>query len=106
MPAVPHRHFGSVRKLPSGRWQARYEHDGTYRAAPATFKTKADAQAWLSATETDLRRGSWVDPRAGHVTFARYASSWLEHRADLRASTRAKYRRLLDQHLLPEFGQS
>jgi len=106
MPAVPHRHFGSVRKLPSGRWQARYEHDGTYRSAPTTFKTKADAQAWLSEAETDLRRGSWVDPKAGHVTFARYAESWLEHRPDLRASTRAKYRRLLDQHLLPAFGHA
>ena len=106
MPATPHRHFGSVRRLPSGRWQARYEHDDTYRTAPATFKTKADAQAWLSATETDLRRGAWIDPKAGHVTFARYAGSWLEHRPDLRPSTRAKYRRLLDQHLLPAFGQT
>lgn len=106
MPATPHRHFGSVRKLPSGRWQARYEHDGSYRAAPVTFKTKADAQAWLSATETDLRRGAWIDPKAGYVTFARYANSWIEQRPDLRPSTRAKYRHLLDQHLLPAFGQT
>ena len=27
-----------------------------------TFRTKADAIAWLDATRTDIRRGDWIDP--------------------------------------------
>lgn len=37
--------FGRVRKLPSGRWQARYHGpDGVDRPAPATFATLTDAR--------------------------------------------------------------
>ena len=52
------RHFGSVRKLPSGRYQARYWHAGAECVAPSTFVTKADALAWLAAAETDIHRGA------------------------------------------------
>ena len=42
------RHFGTVRKLPSGRWQARYyDHAGRRHTAPRTFPAKADAFAYL-----------------------------------------------------------
>jgi hypothetical protein len=41
------RHFGSVRKLPSGRYQASYWHEGERHAASHTFTAKAAAQAWL-----------------------------------------------------------
>ncbi|MGW0103211.1 site-specific integrase, partial [Nocardia sp. NPDC003354] len=35
------REFGTVRKLPSGRWQARYlGPDGQRHKAPETFATK------------------------------------------------------------------
>ena len=39
------RRFGSVRRLPSGRWQARYwDAAGNRTGAPTTFATKSDAQ--------------------------------------------------------------
>ena len=45
------RRFGSVRQLPSGRWQARYSTDGELlRTAPNTFRTKTDALLWLTQT--------------------------------------------------------
>jgi hypothetical protein len=64
------------RKLPSGRYQARYKHEGQVHIAPETFRTRADASAWLSAQETDIHRGEWVDPAAGQVTFCDYAEAW------------------------------
>ena len=68
MPA--RRRFGSVRRLPSGRWQARYwDAAGNRAGAPVTFPTKGDAQRWLSAAETDMSRGEWHDPRLGDVPF-------------------------------------
>ena len=43
------RPFGSMRALPSGRYQVRYlGPDGVRRAAPRTFATKADARRWLA----------------------------------------------------------
>lgn len=40
------RMFGALRRLPSGRWQARYRClDGRMVPAPQTFATKADAAA-------------------------------------------------------------
>ncbi len=62
------RHFGSVRRLPSGRYQASYRHEGLRQIAGQTFVTKEDAFAHLSSIETDLRRGTWLDPSAGKVT--------------------------------------
>ena len=46
------RTFGSTRKLPSGRYQASYWHDGEQFTGPKTFDTKADANTFLSETES------------------------------------------------------
>lgn len=58
------RTFGNVRKLPSGRFQARYlDPSGHRHRAPLTFPTIFDANRWLSVVEAEIARGSWVDPR-------------------------------------------
>ena len=57
------RHFGAIRTLPSGRWQARYRGpDGVMRPAPGTFERKGDASRWLAGIETDIAKGEWRDP--------------------------------------------
>jgi len=101
------RRFGSVRKLPSGRWQARYyDSAGDRFNAPATFATKGDAQRWLSAAETDLARGQWHDPRLAETPFADWARRWLELKSPaLAPSTDSLYRYLVRKHLLPRFGE-
>lgn len=59
------RRFGRVRKLPSGRYQARYPGpDGLDRPAPDTFATKTDADVWLTMKEAEIRGGDWLDPEA------------------------------------------
>jgi integrase len=105
MSTARRRHFGSVRKLPSGRFQARYWHVGTEHAAPSTFSTKADALAWLSAAETDIHRGAWTAPKAGKETLAEFGRRWLSSRSDLRPVTRSKYEHMLERHVLPVLGQ-
>ncbi len=53
-----HRRFGNVRKLASGRFQARYlGPDGLMRTAPETFGSKRDAEQWLTLTESEILRG-------------------------------------------------
>jgi integrase len=100
------RHFGSVRKLPSGRYQASYYHLGQRRTASSTLGTKADALAWLASVETDIFRGQWVDPGAGKVTFGHYADTWLAQRYELRPRTIELYHSILSKHLRPAFGQA
>ena len=52
------RSFGSVRQLPSGRWQARYRDlAGKPHTASQTFATRPEAARFLAQVETDLARG-------------------------------------------------
>ena len=94
--------FGSDRKLPSGRFQARYTAPGgAVRTAPMTFETKGDAETWLSTVRADLVRGAWL-PADADTTFGTYAKTWLAHRT-LKPRTREHYQRLLDRSILPTF---
>src|SRR5688500_18001150 len=74
--------FGNTRKLPSGRWQARYTGpDGRTHRAHTTFDTKGDAEVWLSTVRTDIVRETWR-PNSGPakvraLTFGDYAEAWL-----------------------------
>jgi hypothetical protein len=56
------RHFGSIRKRASGRYQARYTgpDNKTYNA-PETFERKTDAARWLSLREAEITRGDWIN---------------------------------------------
>lgn len=114
--------FGNLRKLPSGRWQARYTGpDLVTYSGPSTFTTKGDAQAWLSVERALISQQRWTSPlvRAAEAakeverrrasTFAVYSEQWLEGRVTmrgkaLRPSTVAGYRNALDVHILPAFG--
>lgn len=98
------RQFGRIRKLPSGRYQARYPSpDGQLRPAPHTFRTKTEAGDWLADKQSEMRRGDWHDPDAGKVPFGPYAAAWIEER-ELANTTRQLYRSLLRHHLEPTFG--
>ncbi|MFE2088721.1 tyrosine-type recombinase/integrase [Streptomyces sp. NPDC059460] len=97
------RTFGAVRKLPSGRFQARYPGpDGVMRPAPETFATVRDADDWLAEKQTEIRRGDWQDPDAGAVDFREYTLLWVKERR-LSQTTEELYRRLLRLHILPTF---
>jgi integrase len=97
--------FGSVRKLPSGRFQARYDGpNGRTHNAPITFTSKTDADAWLATMRADIVRDAWLPaPKGKSLTFAEYATGWLDNRT-LRPRTISHYRLILDSHLLPIFG--
>lgn len=101
--------FGSIRRLPSGRWQARHrDTDGEVRSAPHTFETCADASAYLAQLRTDIRRGERADPMAGRISLRVYAEAWLDQRrvrgAPLAPRTKILYSGLLANHILPVLG--
>ena len=100
---VARRHFGTVRRRPSGRWQAIYEHRGKAISA-GVFPSKADALSRLSVIEVELRRGTWTDPRAGRITLTDYAEQWLDRRPGLAIRTRELYEYLLSKYIGPSLG--
>ncbi len=97
--------MGSIRRSPRNpsRWEARYR-DRAGRQRTKTFDARADAKAWLAATETDLRRGSWIDPRLAAVRFEVVAERWLTSSDRKRPLTVARDRSVVTNHLLPVLG--
>lgn len=99
------RSFGTVRQLPSRRWQVRYTNpDGLLRPAPRTFARKKDAEAWLAKAHADIVRDDWIDPDAGRIPFPEYAEDWIAQHAGLGPRTRERYEELLRLHLAPTLG--
>lgn len=96
------RAFGSVRKLTSGRHQARYiGPDGISYKGPRTYESKDDATGWLRDEEKMIERGDWISPEhrkaqaeASGITVRHHMASWLDdkEREGLKASTMTKYR--------------
>src|SRR5438128_2517912 len=86
------RTSGSIRRLPSGRYQARARAaDGPLQPAPVTFETKAEADRWLASVVTDKAQGRWVDPRAGKVAVRDFAAEWMLGKAALAPKTHELY---------------
>jgi len=102
MGKVGQRQFGSVRKLPSGRWQARYlTDDGRRLKSPRTFPTKTDATLWLDGARTELAAGLRSDPERGRLTLTVYAQGWLKGLAQISERTREIYTHQIEDHILP-----
>lgn len=100
--------FGNVRRLPSGRYQARYVGpDGLTHKAHTTFTTVGDAETWLATIRADIVRDEWAANTSARaqraLAFGTYAEDWLSART-LEDRTRAHYRSLLDRQLLPQLG--
>ena len=101
------RGFGYVRRLPSRRYQASYlGPDLARHAAPITYETKGDAEAWLAAERLLIGADEWTPPKFRRAiaeaikpaTFATYAAAWIKGR-DLKPRTRSHYQSLLDHQL-------
>lgn len=98
------RASGAVRKLRSGRYQARVVDPLSQKMVSlGTFKTVAEADRAVALAQADQSRGAWVDPRLGRVTLRAYVTKWLSERT-LRPRTRQLYEGLLKNHVLPVLG--
>ncbi|MGW6404414.1 tyrosine-type recombinase/integrase [Streptomyces sp. NPDC055134] len=97
------RRFGSVRKLPSGRFQARYRGpDGLMRTADKTFATQTDADRWLVKQEAKILEGDWKNPDV-KIAFGDFAEAWFKDR-DYAATTRERNAVVLNRYILPTFS--
>jgi hypothetical protein len=91
------RSFGSVERLPSGRFRARViGPDGRYVSAPTTFTSRTDASVWVDVQHADLVRGTWRAPvrPSASPTVGAYVGEWIEQHPTARDSTKELYRGL------------
>jgi integrase len=94
-----------------GYWRGRYKaKPGVYGSvkdetgAVARFRSRRAAEQAADEKEAEVRAGLLRVKPVGRWTFARYADVWYV-RQDLAASTMQNYRRRLEEHLLPVFGE-
>ncbi|MGV8972262.1 MAG: tyrosine-type recombinase/integrase [Rhodoglobus sp.] len=112
------RAFGTIRRLPSKRYQASYiGPDGRRHVGWSTCLVKADAEVWLRDEELLIDRGQWTSPArrspidiASPMTLAEYAAATLRRRATrarrpIRPTTVDLYAKLLDLAILPTLGR-
>lgn len=107
------RGFGSIRKLKSGRFQARYTApNGAIVTAPKTFAAKIHAETWLGDRRREIDLNIWAPAAATtkreKITFADYAQQWLKTRQvsgrPIKARTKAHYDGILTRELVTAFG--
>ena len=99
------REHGAIRKLTSGRYQARWwdETRGAHVPAPHTFATRADAATWLAEAQTGVVDIERLRDHGGSLAFDQFAWDWVATRP-LGPQTRILYRSQLRRHVLPTFG--
>lgn len=90
------------RKLPSGKWQVTVKHPSGKRYTK-TDPLKRVVMEWGAALEQQIRRGEFVDPKAGRITLAEWWTKWSDTRVAEKATT-AKRESLWRVHVAPAFG--
>jgi integrase len=103
---ITQRPFGNVRRLPSGRFQARWQDpsDGHTHTAPGTFPTRDDAKLWLAGQRVDRAEGTWIDERISGQAFAVVADKWKAGLAGRRDSTRARDLGYFERYIAPRWS--
>ena len=91
-----------VRRLKSGRWQATVRHPSGRRWSK-TDPLKRVVQQWASDTEASMRRGDFVDPKAGRMTLGDWWAKWSATRG-VEVATVDKNLSWWRNHIEPAFG--
>ncbi len=84
------------------RWRAHYRTpDGKQRNK--VFVRKVDAEHFVTTVQSSKLTGTFVDPSRSRVTFGEMAEKWTASKVGLKASTRAVYAAVMDDHVLPRW---
>ena len=94
--------MGHVVTTPAGSYRANWR-DPAGRQRAKMFPTRKAAHAFLAGIESELSRGTYVDPAAGRLVFERHAMAWLAARNDEK-TTAARDASIMRHHVLPLWG--
>lgn len=95
--------MASVEKTSKGTWRALWRDADGKSQSKRGFARRKDASDWGTRMEAAKLDGSYVDSRAGRMTFGEYASTWLAMQPH-RPSTALSVESGLRCHLIPALG--
>jgi integrase len=96
-------HFRAAKFGKGSRWIACWiEPDGTQKQR--LYPRRTDAEAFIASLEDDIRSDRYIDPAAREQTFTAIAEAWLASKNRIKDSTWRRYRRELDNYVLPKWG--
>ncbi|GAT73599.1 site-specific recombinase, phage integrase family [Microbacterium sp. HM58-2] len=97
-------HFRTSRFGVGNRWLVGWYEPGGTQQRTKTFERRSDAEAFVAEMEDDIRSGRYIDPAGKDRTFAAAAEEWLASKNRIKDSTWRRYRRELDNYILPKWG--
>jgi integrase len=86
------------------RWNVQYTDPGGTRRTKS-FATRTEAKRFVSEVEHTKNQGTYLDPKAGRTPYREVAEEWFRTTVHVKPRTLRGYRRLLDDRLLPKFGE-
>ncbi|SDZ59729.1 Site-specific recombinase XerD [Evansella caseinilytica] len=94
--------MANIRKLASGKWQARVHKDGKL-VSIGTFRTSKEAKIEAAKVEERIYYGQTLNDR--NMLFKEVVNDWLEHKkANVKESTFVQLEVIIRNHILPTFG--
>ena len=93
------------RKDHGKRWRVRYR-DPAGKERNRSFDRRTDAERFSREVARDLDLGTFIDPKAGKITFSEYTTQWLSAAPDLQDRTIENYDGIIRNHLAPAIGQT
>ncbi|WP_229820212.1 tyrosine-type recombinase/integrase [Streptomyces abikoensis] len=89
-----------------GSWQARYR-DPSGKQCAKNFKKKGDADDFLDAVRTSVRRRTYHDPKRGEITLKAWWDIWWKIESQKgRTTTRNRKLSIWRAHVSPKWGHS
>lgn len=78
--------------------------NGDRKQKKKTFKTKKEAEKWLSETIAEVNKGTYIEP--AKTTVREWLNDWLKSygKQNLSPTTYAGYKMIVEMHLIPELG--
>lgn len=107
----PSEHYYEVSYPTPKEEFTKWPHLASRQYKPKGARTKQEAQDWLNSEEKLVHSGEWLPVKEreakrerNSVLFSEYAISFVENNERLGKSTKNRYFELLNNHLLPFFG--
>lgn len=94
-----------IEQIGAQTWRVRYTDRQGFQRSLSGFTSERQARDYAADLVRDRRRGTWVDPADGRVTFSAWAASWVLA-LNVAERTEENYRRNLRRHLLPRWADT
>ena len=98
-------HLAKRKRGDTIRWRARYPDPtrGDTAQIERTFRTRREAERWLTAQQSAIHQGTHIDPATGGQHLGVVVDAWRSTWIDLEPKTKAGYESILNRHVLPRW---